>query len=483
MKTKDQRRGTPTAARTILLENPPVNIALSDRTNGTAAPAGQEQDLETMISELSNAAAAPGVFSTTPSKLATQPTGVMSSSRQSSSSSPASVPDASANNLVAGQAKSSDGVPCMQSRGASEMSEGEICDEPTDEPPALLQTAPKSHPTEIIKAVAKDEAVEKAQVVRSAQVVERPFAQKKTPTPPSPGYEKLHRLPLHGNKTNGVRHQNREGREETSKAADQPTSRPIGIANAAQRDSQAAVHETQSDRGILALLAQRASPGHAVREIQQSSADGQPQETISPLFLQVLREDRDLDDWLRITGYYNTEYRTGILRDRRELEVLEAHRNKLLEKMAKSERPPPHLGQSPLVSAPVSQTSGNALTTARDNTQSNKRPHHEISDVHRGSLTDKAPRLDDRGDERPRSGHAEQSSWWDDRDKRPRRSRSRDRYESPTRHPGPSKYSYDEFRASDDGQRYDRSYQGGRNLSNGNFNRSRGGRGRGGGHR
>ncbi|KAH7419069.1 YT521-B-like domain-containing protein [Cadophora sp. MPI-SDFR-AT-0126] len=194
-----------------------------------------------------------------------------------------------------------------------------------------------------------------------------------------------------------------------------------------------------------------------------------------PTLEDLLPLNRDLREWLEITGYHNTYYRNKILNRRRAIAALDAQRDRLLAEMEADERggvPAIAGGQvppSPMLPPPIPNKVGSRSEAVAapfgdvpsalqlDRVMSNKRPYSDVGDqrseVNGGA---KIARTDDRGyqpqriKEEDRSDyHRPRSSGFDTSRRSPpfeRRERdtSRPRYESRGRSreressPGPS---------------------------------------------
>lgn len=212
---------------------------------------------------------------------------------------------------------------------------------------------------------------------------------------------------------------------------------------------------------------QKIDSNHAPAKNQVSKL--QVREQTPPTLADLLPLDPDLREWLEITGYHNTAYRDKILDRRRKLAILDAQRIKLLAEIEVDERGgvPPTPSQQPpssMLPPPAPSKTGEkqdvdmtSPTTASDPSQgrliSNKRFHSDSEEnTERGSLV-KVARTDDRNqaarEERPRSsgfGSSRRSSF-EHRDgqesSRPRYDDDRNRANSRVREFSPGRRAYE----------------------------------------
>ncbi|KAH6723959.1 YT521-B-like domain-containing protein [Leptodontidium sp. MPI-SDFR-AT-0119] len=180
-----------------------------------------------------------------------------------------------------------------------------------------------------------------------------------------------------------------------------------------------------------------------------------------PTLDDLLPLDEDLREWLDITGYHNTPYRSKILNRRRAIAALDAQRDQLLAEMEQDERgglpavagvqapgssmlPPPIPNKVVGRAESVATLSGDVSSDPqRDRVVSNKRRYSDVGDP-RGEAngSGKVARTDDRGHQsqrikeedgseyrRPRSGGFDTSRRSPPVDRRERET-SRPHYES-----------------------------------------------------
>lgn len=154
---------------------------------------------------------------------------------------------------------------------------------------------------------------------------------------------------------------------------------------------------------------QKADSNHVPAKMQVSKPPVREQNP--PTLAELLSLDPVLRDWLEITGYHNTTYRDKILDRRRKLAILDAQRIKLLAEIEIDERGVPSTQSqhptSSMLPPPVPSKQGEnkdvdmiSPTTAPDPFRSrmisNKRSHSDSEEnFERGSLV-KVARIDDR---------------------------------------------------------------------------------------
>jgi YTH domain-containing protein 1 len=147
-----------------------------------------------------------------------------------------------------------------------------------------------------------------------------------------------------------------------------------------------------------------------------------------PTLTQVLPHDRDLREWLEITGYNNAPYRDKILKRRRAIAELDAQRSRLVAEMEADELAGIPVGVVPPSSAIVGRPFPNTVAVRAEPVQkaepagseliydlvvSNKRSYSDVQETHDDRGSEKLQRTGDRGSQetnitssRPRSsGH------------------------------------------------------------------------------
>lgn len=495
MRRKNANSATPAA--TPAITNPQTASPSNGLQSEPSSVRTHEQDLETMISELSSAVPVaqaniqPGGKSV--ESLVVQHTSIPPSTKTKSvqailPGAPGIVLHTVTNGKIVGNPLVSSNE-YRHSRQGSEMSEGEILDEPS------IEQAKVAIPTS-----------ESSSVLPRPNLVESPRrSPEQIPTKAITrnlrnGFS--HKLPPVPHLENPRRFEEIDEKREERSSVRRPENR-----NENRPDFQA----LRDDR-------------HAVQGPERSTYSGQDfrvddyrrpehrdemkREEVPTTLAQLLPFDRDLREWLLITGYHNVAYRDKILGPRRQLAALDEQRAKLVAEMARAEReaPPPSFGQSPSLLLPSASTKQSFLSdypsassvVARDFAPSNKRSFSDVQDSpENGIARNKLARPNDpkndqpkEQDKRPRSREDESAAWRDDRDgryedRRPPRSRSRDREASPGQYgfegrPPVRNRSFDDgVRGGDNGEQLNEGAGPRPNLGK-NFDQTRGkGRGRG----
>ena len=142
-------------------------------------------------------------------------------------------------------------------------------------------------------------------------------------------------------------------------------------------------------------------PDIAGEQIRDDS-NRQAREPRLPTLTQVLSHDRDLREWLEITGYNNAPYRDKILKRRRAIAELDVQRNRLVAEMEADERagipfglvPPssaivaqPFLNTAAIGAGPVPRAESAESKLIYDHVVSNKVSYGDVQETHddRGS--------------------------------------------------------------------------------------------------
>lgn len=229
--------------------------------------------------------------------------------------------DSITNSVVNGKAITS--IRCISTQG-SEMSEGEILHEP-----ALPQTLPPTK-TKEAQSFATHIMVDRQSLRIAPEPTFKQSSSRKL------GDDALPHLPLPSSSKEQVPHTGGAKQEESRSRQEERQTYPSGPSNDRLvypgPDKPSASHQELRDRNGEYRRPEDNGEQTRVENIRPSH------EARIPTLAQLLPHNRDLKEWLEITGYHNTPYRDKIFQRRRAIAELDAQRNKLLAEMEAEER-------------------------------------------------------------------------------------------------------------------------------------------------